>query len=81
MMTVKNSERWTPGAPGSGKGDDASRGLDRPDDKRGDDNPSHGTSKDPSDPPRGRADGELQEQPSSIGEARQPGADNPKFDE
>ena len=74
-------ERWLPGAPGSGARDDASRGMDAPDPKAGATNPSHGTGKDANESPRGRGDGELQQQPGSVGEARQPGADNPKFDE
>jgi hypothetical protein len=77
----REQERWLPGAPGSGRRDDASRGLDAPDTKNGDPNPGHHHVKRDSDAPRGRGDGELMEQPSSTGEARQPGADSPKFDE
>jgi len=80
-MTANNSEHWVPGAPGSGQPDDASRGLDGPDHERQKANPSHGTAKDAGAPPKGAGDGELQEQPGSTSEARQPGADNPKFDE
>lgn len=74
-------ERWLPGAPGSGTAQDASRGLDAPDTKARSANPSHGTAKDANQTPRGRGDGELQQQPGSTAEARQPGADTPKFDE
>ena len=74
-------ERWLPGAPGSGERDDASRGMDAPDTKARRANPSHDTGKDAQTPPKGRGDGELQDQPGSQSEARQPGADNPKFDE
>jgi hypothetical protein len=77
----RSQERWTPGAPGSGERDDASRGLDAPDTKNRDANPSHGTGKRDTDTPRGRGDGELMEQPGSTSEARQPGADSPKVDE
>lgn len=77
----REQERWLPGSPGSGQRDDASRGLDAPDTKNREVNPSHHTAKRDSDPPRGRGDGELMEQPSTTGEARQPGADSPKFDE
>ena len=74
-------ERWLPGAPGSGKADDASRGLDSPENRPTDANPSHHSGKDAGAPPKGRGDGELRDQPGTQGEARQPGADNPKFDE
>jgi hypothetical protein len=81
----REQERWLPGAPGSGKRDDASRGLDAPEhaptQERREPNPSHHTGKSDTDAPRGRGDGEIMEQPSSVGEARQPGADSPKFDE
>ena len=77
----REQERWLPGSPGSGNDADASRGLDAPDTKSREPNPSHHTGKDAASAPRGRGDGELQEQPGSTGEARQPGADNPKFDE
>ena len=74
-------ERWLPGAPGSGEPGDASRGLDAPDTRPRRANPSHDTAKDAGAPPKGRGDGEMQEQPATKSEARQPGADNPKFDE
>jgi hypothetical protein len=77
----REQERWLPGAPGSGREHDASRGLDAPDTKRRDANPSHQTGKRDSDAPRGWGEGELMDQPSSTGEARQRGADTPKFDE
>ena len=77
----REQERWLPGSPGSGQRDDASRGLDAPDTKRREANPSHHTGKDDTDAPRGRGDGELMEQPGSTAEARDPGADTPKFDE
>lgn len=77
----REQERWVPGSPGSGQRDDASRGLDAPDTKNREPNPSHVTGKRDSDAPRGRGDGELMEQPSSTAEARQRGADTPKFDE
>ena len=76
----REQERWRPGAPGSGRRDDASRGLDATATKKGDPNPSHHTTP-RADAPHGRGDGELMEQPSSTAEARQPGADSPKFDE
>jgi hypothetical protein len=44
-------------------------------------NPSHDTAKDAGAPPKGRGDGELQQQPATQAEARQPGADNPQVDE
>jgi hypothetical protein len=74
-------ERWLPGAPGSGDATDVSHGLDSEDTKGGRVNPGHHTHKDPSASPRGRGDGELQEQPRSTEEAQQPGVDNPQFDE
>jgi hypothetical protein len=77
----REQERWLPGSPGSGRTDDASRGLDAPDTKPGDVNPSHDTHKRDTQPPRSRYDGELMEQPESTDEARQPGADSPRFDE
>jgi hypothetical protein len=77
----REQEHWAPGSPGSGRRDDASRGLDAPETKHGDPNPSHHTGKADTAAPRGRGDGELMEQPSSTAEARQPGADTPKFDE
>lgn len=40
-------------------------------------NPGHGTRKEPTVAPRGAGDGELQEQPGSITEARQLGPDVP----
>ena len=76
----REQERWLPGSPGSGQRDDASRGLNAPGTPR-DANPSHHTSKRDTDAPRGLGDGELMEQPGSAGEARDPGADTPKFDE
>lgn len=76
----RDQEHWRPGAPGSHAVHDASRGLDAAHAPR-DPNPAHDTRKDASASPRGRGDGELQEQPASTQEARQPGADNPKFDE
>jgi hypothetical protein len=69
---------WTPGSPGSGLRDDASRGLDSANTKNGDPNPSHHTAKRDSEAPRGRGDGELMEQPGSTSEAHQPGADTPE---
>ena len=77
----REQERWLPGSPGSGQRDDATRGLDAPDTKNREPNPSHHSEKRDSDRPRGRGDGELMDQPKSTGEARQPGADTPKFDE
>jgi hypothetical protein len=77
----REQERWVPGAPGSGARDDATRGLDAPDTKDRRPNPGHATAKRDTDAPRGRGDGELMEQPSSTAEARQQGADSPKFDE
>lgn len=77
-MTANKGDNWTPGAPGSGRQDDATRGLDSPDPKARKANPSHGTAKDAGAPPKGRGDGELLEQPASTEEARQPGADNPQ---
>jgi hypothetical protein len=77
----REQERWVPGSPGSGGRDDASRGLDAPDTKNRRANPSHNTAKPDSMAPRGRGDGELMEQPTSTKDARQPGADTPKFDE
>jgi hypothetical protein len=74
-------ERWLPGSPGSDERSDASRGLDAPDTKNREANPSHGTAKRDSDRPRGRGDGELLDQPGTEREARQRGADTPKFDE
>jgi len=44
-------------------------------------NPSHGTRKNPAEQPRGWGDGELQEQPASIDEARQPGPDDSTADQ
>lgn len=76
-----HEERWLPGSPGSGQRDDASRGLDSTDTKNGEANPGHHTHKDVHDAPRGRGEGELMEQPASEQEAREPGADSPKFDE
>ena len=76
----REQERWLPGAPGSGRRDDASRGLDAPDTKNRQPNPSHGTAKQDTDAPRGRGDSELMDQPTSTGDARQPGADDPRFD-
>ena len=77
----RGQEQWTPGAPGSGKRDDASRGLDAPETRKREPNPSHDTAKRDTDAPRGLGDGEIMEQPSSTSEARQPGADSPKHDE
>jgi hypothetical protein len=71
----REQERWVPGAPGSGGRDDASRGLDAPDMKRREPNPSHHTSKPDAEAPRGRGDGELMEQPKTTKEARDPGAE------
>jgi hypothetical protein len=71
-------ERWLPGAPGSGSSTDASHGLDSENTKGGRINPSHDTHKDASTPPRGRGDGELQEQPHSTAEAQQPGVQTPR---
>ncbi|HUE88112.1 MAG TPA: hypothetical protein VMO26_18725 [Vicinamibacterales bacterium] len=76
----REQERWLPGSPGSGRPDDASRGLDGEDTKRGEINPSHDTHKAPEERPRGVGDGELMEQPDSESEAREPGADTPQFD-
>ena len=73
----KEHTRWTPGSPGSGQRDDASRGLDSANTKNGDPNPSHHTAKRDGEAPRGRGDGELMEQPGSTTEARQPGPDTP----
>lgn len=70
--------RWQPGAPGSGKTDDSSRGLDTPDPKNGTANPSHRPAH--GNRPRGLGDSELQEQPGSLDEAREPGVDTPAFD-
>jgi hypothetical protein len=64
------TERWVPGAPGSGGRDDASRGLDATNAKP-EPNPGHRTSKPDTEPPRGLGDGELMEQPGSQSEARQ----------
>lgn len=75
------SQHWVPGSPGSGQRDDASRGLDGDDPKRGQINPSHDTHKAPEEPPRGRYDGERMEQPDSQAEAREPGPDPSKFDD
>lgn len=80
-MTAPKYDRWTPGAPGSGRRDDAARGLGAPDTKARKNNPSHDTAKDAGSPPKGAGDGELREQPASTEEARQPGADNPRSDE
>jgi hypothetical protein len=77
----REQERWLPGAPGSGERDDASRGLDTPDTKNRQPNPSHQTQKRDTDAPRGRGDGELMEQPGSTTEAQQRGADARKSDE
>jgi hypothetical protein len=77
----RDQERWLPGAPGSGYRDDASRGLDAPDTKNREPNPSHHTTTSDTNAPRGRGDSELMDQPSSTREARQPGADTPKSDE
>lgn len=77
----REQERWLPGSPGSGQRDDPSRGLDAEDTTPRDPNPSHDTHKSPESRPRGRGDGELMEQPRSQGEARDPGAVSPKFDE
>jgi hypothetical protein len=74
-------ERWVPGSPGSGRRDDASRGLDTPETKAGDPNPGHHTGKADTAAPRGRGDGELMEQPASTREARNPGADRPRSNE
>ena len=70
-----DSERWVPGSPGNGERDDASRGLDVQDPKKGKVNPSHDTHKAAETAPRGRGDGEIMEQPSSESEARDPGAE------
>lgn len=69
----REQERWLPGAPGSGDRDDASRGLDSPDTKNREPNPSHQSGKRDTDAPRGRGDGELMEQPGSTAEAQQQG--------
>ena len=66
---------------GTGQASDANRGLQAPDDGRREANPGHGTAKDAGTAPKGLGDGEAQEQAWSQDEARQPGADNPKFDE
>ena len=76
----RDGEEWKHGAPGSGRSDDPARGLDHPDDKGGRANPGHGAPDRPH-APKGRGDGELKEQPSSTSEARDPGADSPRFDE
>jgi hypothetical protein len=77
----RDQERWLPGAPGSGDRDDASRGLDAPDTRRREPNPSHQTTSPDPDAPRGRGDSELMDQPRSTKEARQAGVDTPRFDE
>ena len=77
----REKEQWLPGSPGSGQRDDASRGLDSPDTRNREPNPSHHTGKRDTDAPRGRGDGELMEQPSSTAEAHRRGPDSPKFDE
>ena len=75
-------EAWQRGAPGSGRRDEANRGLDDANaSPRREPNPSHHTGKRDTDPSRGLGEGELMEQPTSTSEARQPGADTPKFDE
>lgn len=56
-------------------------GLESQDPKNGKRNPSHDTHKSPEKRPRGAGDGELMEQPDSQSEAREPGADDSKFDE
>jgi hypothetical protein len=73
-------QRWTPGSPGSGQRDDASRGLDAPDTKNHEPNPGHHTAKSDTAAPRGRGDGELMDQPGSMSEARDPGVDDPRSD-
>lgn len=76
----REQERWVPGSPGSGQRDDATRGLDAPDTKNREPNPSHQTAKRDTDAPRGLGEGELMDQPGSKAEARQKGADTPKPD-
>lgn len=71
----REQERWIPHAETSAHAGEPSRGVGGPDTPTRDPNPSHDTAKDPSDPPRGRGDGELLDQPGSTSEARQPGAD------
>jgi hypothetical protein len=71
---------WTKNAPGSQKRDDPARGLDTPDRKKPVENPAHGTHKDMNDAARDEGEPELQDQPASQSEARDPGADDPRFD-
>jgi len=71
--------KWKDNAPGSGKTDDPARGLDAPDQKPVP-NPSHGTRKDISQQVRQQGEPELQEQPATQSEARDPGADDPRVD-
>ena len=73
-------ERWLPGTPGSGGRTDVGRGLDTPDTRNREPNPSHRTAKPDTAAPRGRGDGEIMEQPKSTAEARQTGADDPRSD-
>jgi hypothetical protein len=68
----------SPARAGTGQTDDA---LGRQDPKNGKRNPSHDTHKSPEERPRGAGDGELMEQPHSQSEAREPGAEDSKFDE
>jgi hypothetical protein len=77
----REQERWLPGSPGSGRRDDASRGLDAPDTRPREANPGHHTAKPDTERPRGRGDSELMDQPGSTAAARQPGVDSPKSDE
>jgi hypothetical protein len=75
----RSQERWIPGSPGSEHRTDSSRGLDSAGTRNREPNPSHEPSHAAA--PPGRGQGELRDQPRSTGEARQPGADDPRFDE
>jgi hypothetical protein len=81
MNMDEETPRWRRGAPGSGRADDPSRGLESPDDKGGEHNPAHDTHVDVSDELRKHGPAEVREQPTSVPDARQPGVDNPTVDE